>query len=437
MSTFLPTADGDDRPARVADLIDYFHRGSKPVADYRIGAEFEKFALDRRTGQQIGFDGPNGIEQILRHLADRFGWEPHFEADRLTTLSRGGATVSVEPGGQVELSTPPSLSIADVHRELDRHLAELRAVSDAAWVGIGYTPFSRVEDIPMNPRRRHHLMAEYLPTRCPRGLEMMKATASTQAAFDYCDEADAMRKFRIGLTLGPVVNAVFANAPLMHGLPAGVASVRGSVWQGMDPDRSGHLPQLLAGELSFERYTNHALDVPLLFVADGEELLPAGGATFRDFLAHGLNGRLPTLRDWELHLSTIFTDVRLKQFLEVRGADATPAARAVCVPAVWAGLFYDATALDAASEMATAFDPASLTDLSATVAQQGLAATYRGLRVGVWATEVFRLAADGLKRNGRSDVGGFEEAFTAIELGRVVAFDEPVSPARVMAAFAC
>ena len=401
MSTHLPGTGTDDTPVTERELVEYFHAGAKPAAAWRVGAEFEKFALDRDTGKQIGFDA--GVEGVLRALAAHFAWEPHFEAGRLTTLTRGRSTISVEPGGQLELSTAPSARLSELRTELETHLRELRAVTDpakVAWAGAGVTPFSPIEGIPLNPRRRHRLMAEYLPTRCPHGLHMMKATASTQVTFDYESEADAGRKFAVALALSPAVNALFANAPFYAGQRTEFVSFRGHIWHHMDPDRSGLLVDLLTGEITFDRWVRRVLDVPLLLLSDGDSFRPAPRVTFRTFLEKGIDGRFPTRHDWDVHLSTVFTEVRLKRYLEVRGADATPAPLALAVAAVWKGLLYDPVALAAAAELARGFRPEELRPLSEAVARWGIRAEHRGGPLSDWCREAVAIADAGLNRQG-------------------------------------
>jgi glutamate--cysteine ligase len=347
----------------------------------------------------------------------------------MTTLTRGGSTISVEPGGQLELSTPPAIRLSELHRELDTHLRELRSVTNSAkvaWIAAGVTPFSSVDEIVLNPRPRHRLMADYLPTRSPTALHMMKATASTQVTFDYADEADAGRKFAVALALSPVVNALFANSPLFAGRRTGFVSFRGKIWLEMDPDRSGLLTDLLAGEVTFERWVRHALDVPLLLLTDGDELRPAPGVTFRAFLTRGIDGRFPTRHDWDVHLSTLFTEARLKRFLEVRGADATPAPLALAVPAIWKGLLYDSDALSAARELAQSFKPEELRPLSDGAARLGLRAEHRGRPLTDWCREVVTIADTGLKRQGE-DAAYLDALREVIALGRSPGDSWPVS----------
>ena len=373
------------------------------------------------------YDEPGGIRDILQALSDRFDWTPFVnEAGYLTALIRGQATISLEPGGQVELSTAPALHVGAIADELDGHLAELRAVADperVAWLAAGVSPLCRAEDIPLGPRVRHAVMAEYLPQRSPTALEMMKATASTQAAFDFGDEADAVAKFSLTLTLSPLVNALWANAPLYGGRRTGCVSYRGWIWQHMDPDRSGLLTPLLADGLSFARYVDYLLDVPMLFTRFGGRYQPAGGRTFRDFLQEGLDGRFPSLADWELHLTTVFPEVRLKGFLEVRGADACARPLALAVPAFWKGLLYDADTLADATELARSIRVGDLPGLFEAAYRTGLATWYAGRTLRDWCADLARLASDGLRRQaerlGHLDERPFlEPVFTVLDRGR-------------------
>lgn len=424
MSTYLRRSPTDTTPVSDCDLIGYFTSGAKPVERWRVGAEFEKFALERATGRQIGFDA--GIEDVLLLLESRFGWEGHEEAGRLTALTRSGSTISVEPGGQLELSTQPATHISEIQAELDRHLEELRAVTEhskIAWCAAGVTPFSTIEEIPLNPRPRHRFMAEYLPTRCRYGLHMMKATSSTQVAFDYSDEADAGEKLVVALTLSPIINAAFANAPLVAGKKTGLVSLRGEIWRGMDPDRSGFLTDLLEGEVNFERWVEFVLDVPLLFINVDGVLKPPPGISFRHWMKHRWEGRYPTLEDWDIHLSTVFTEVRLKKYLEIRGADATPSPLCTSVPAVWKGLLYNRQSLASARELSQAFSARIVPRLSEAASRRGLEEEYGGRTFAAWCREVVAIAAEGLKKialaSGRPNESGYLDPMReVVESGR-------------------
>ena len=402
MSTLLPgdVSPEDLVPIAQADLLDYFAEGAKPASEWKVGAEFEQFALNRRTGCPLPYAGPGGIRGILQALVDRYDWQPHYEGDDLTALSRNGACVSLEPGGQVEFSTPPVAKLPELKAEYTRYTNEIHSVVNAeevAWVPAGVIPTCPVERIALGVRRRHAVMAEYLPEHGPMALHMMKATASTQVAFDYSDEADAVKKFAVALTLGPVVNAIWANSPVYAGKTTEWVSYRGCIWQGMDPARSGLLVAQLQRGLSFQTWIDYLLDVPMLFHAIGGEFEHAHDCTFRQFMAKGIGGHFPTRADWELHLTTVFPEVRLKHFLEVRGADANPLPLALAVPALWKGLLYDADALDAAAVLAKRFAPEELPGVCESAYRRGLAATFHDKPLLDYAREIVAIASAGLR----------------------------------------
>lgn len=405
-----PGEKRDAEPVRLDDLLSYFHMGAKPRSAWRVGAEFEKFAVERGTGRHLTYGEPGGIRSILEALVERFGWEPHFEGEHLTTLSRVGAMISLEPGGQVEFSTPPLETLAELAAAVENHKSELLAVTnpdEVAWIASGVSPFQSAEDIQLGVRARHRLMAEYLPERCPMALAMMKATASTQVAFDYADEVDAMRKFRVALTLSPIINAIWANSPYYAGRPTGFASYRSQIWLGMDPDRSGLLPEFLNRGPSFDRWVDYLLHVPMLFVCHGGQYSPAGGMTFAEFLRRGHNGRKPTMADWEIHLTTVFPEVRLKHFLEIRGADANPPALALAVPALWMGLLYDEESLGLAESLCGTIEPQELPGLFAESSRTGLATPFAGTTLLTLATRAVVIARNGLERLGEPDATRF------------------------------
>jgi glutamate--cysteine ligase len=415
------------QPVAVADLHAYFHEAAKAPTDFRVGAEFEKFAVETATGRALTYAEPGGIRAILSGVADCFHWQRHVnEAGHLTGLVRDGATVSLEPGGQVELSTAPAIHIGQIAAAFRHHLDDLRAVSDPCrvdWIAAGVTPLCPIEAISLMPRSRHQIMARYLPQRSPTALHMMKATASTQCSFDYADEEDAARKFTTALKLGPIVNALWGNAPLYNGQRTGHVSYRGHIWRSMDPDRSGLLTDLLADGFSLEGWVEYLLDVPMMFTHLGGHYQAAGSSTFRDFMQTGQDDRFPTLADWELHLTTVFPDVRLKKFLEVRGADAVAGPLALSVPALWKGLLYDEISLDAAELMAEEIPVTDLAPLFEIAYRSGLAAEYEGRRLSAWCRDLVDLAAAGLQRQaelrGHSHERRYlDPAYEVLERGR-------------------
>lgn len=399
MSTRLPSLEGKP-PATLDDLVAYFHAGSKPREQWRVGAEFERFLVHAQTGKPLNYEGPGGIWEILSRLAGRHGWVPFInEARYLTSLRRNGAMLSMEPGGQLELSTAPARTLAEIATELDIHRQELATVIDPGSVAVlaaGMHPTARAADIQLMPRVRHRVMAEYLPRRSPTALDMMKATCSTQAAFDFSDEADAARKMTVALKLSPIVNALWANSPIYGAEPTGVVSHRGKVWSRMDPDRSGLLTPLLERGFSFHAWCDFLLDMPMMLTFIRGRYQPAHGRTFRDFLEKGEEGYYPSVDDWEVHITTAFPEARLKKFIEVRGADACPRALALAVPAFWKGLLYDERALGFALHLSAEIPVSDLSHLHEQAFTHGLAARYQGRSLQDWCCDLVQMASEGL-----------------------------------------
>ncbi len=401
MSTHINQVAGDEQPVRMDDLYHYFHTGSKPRVDWRIGVEFEKKVMRYANGQPVSFDESDGIEVILSKLAERFHWEPHFENGRLTTLTRQSMTISLEPGGQLEFATSPVTHLGEVQHELNEHMRELHEVVDRSkitFLSVGVSPLANIDQVPLNPRPRHRLMAEVLPSLSQYGLHMMKCTCSTQVCLDYADGADAMRKFRVALLLSPVINAAFNNAPWYGNRPTGYHSYRAQIWQHMDPSRSGWLMPLLRKGFTLEHWVEYALDVPLLFYSAGKDLKRAPNISFRQFMQQGIDKQYPTLSDWKLHLSTIFTEVRMKQFLEVRGADAVPRPFVLAVPALWKGILYDASSLQAAEELVQSWSITDLDECADVVSHQSLDTPWQGKPLRSWWDNCYELATAGLRR---------------------------------------
>lgn len=336
---------GDRTPIVGLDQLVAFHaQGEKSPEHWRVGTEHEKFAYARPNLDPLHYRGNPGIRTLLESMASRSGWTPSFDGTEIIALTKDGANISLEPGGQFELSGTPHATIHGTRAELDAHLAELAqltALHDVRWLWMGYQPVHPLTRIDWMPKRRYGIMREYLPRRGSLARHMMQATATVQANFDYGDERDMGDKLRTAMGLSSIVTAMFANSPFQHGKPSGMKTVRATVWSATDADRQGLLPFVFDGEPpSYERWVQWGLDVPMFFIRRDDELLPAGGLSFRRFWQEGFMGHRPTLEDWETHVSTLFPDVRLKTYLEVRTADCVPPQFICALPALWKGLLY-------------------------------------------------------------------------------------------------
>ena len=354
------------------ELVAYLEAGCKPKSEWRIGTEHEKFGFYRRGHAPVPYEGERGIRALLETLAQRFGWDP---SPRTATSSRcaartarRAASVSLEPGGQLELSGAPLETVHETYEELRQHLVEVAEVGGElgiGFLGLGFSPKWTLAETPVMPKQRYRIMRRYMPTRGTHGLDMMFRTATVQVNLDFADEADMVDKLRVGLALQPVATALFANSPFTDGKPNGFQSYRAEMWRDTDPDRTGLLPFAFEAGMGFERYVDYALDVPMYFVYRDERYIDVAGASFRDFLEGklpALPGVRPTLDDWADHLTTLFPDVRLKQFLEMRGADAGSFAALWALPALWTGLLYDQEALDGADGADPRLDDAGAAD---------------------------------------------------------------------------
>lgn len=422
-------ADTPATPITIDALTQYFHRCGKPRAAWRVGAEIELIAVSGASGRQLPYLTASGVEALLERRAADFAWSVHREDGHVVALTRettapgavaadrsGRYVISLEPGAQIELATPPVTHLATLAAALAQHRAELRAVAGTSateYLGIGFTPFSSEPDIGMTTRARHRIMAAYLPTRGNLALSMMKGTASVQVAVDYSDEADACKKLWCALCLSPLCTALFANSPIAGGRDTGMASYRGHIWLNTDPDRAGLLGDVVEeGAFSFARWTEFLLDVPMMFYAVGDQWEPALGRTFRDYMRAGLRGTMPTLDDWETHLTSVFPEVRLKQYIEIRGADSVPLPMAAGVPALWKGVMYDDAALAQAQGLARELsrDRAALFHLAI---HQGLRGVHRGRSLGQWVRELLAISARGLAN--QSVATGLEDERALLE----------------------
>ncbi|HEY4120997.1 MAG TPA: glutamate-cysteine ligase family protein [Byssovorax sp.] len=411
------------------DLLVPFHEAQKPASAFRIGAEGEKFGVDAKTGAAIPYAGEHAIVTVLNALVERHAWlaDRETEAGPLIALTRTNASVTLEPGGQLELSGAPFENVHQICAEFSGHLAELRDISKelgVTWLGVGFHPFARQEDLTWVPKQRYGIMKRYLPTRGKHGLDMMRRTATVQANFDYTDEASAIRALRVSLKLSPLVTAMFANSPFYEGVPFGGRTYRGRVWLSVDPDRQGLLEHVLDHGTRYLDYVEWALDAPMFLVKRGERVVENTGQSFRSFMKHGFQGERPTQKDWETHLNTLFPEVRLKRTIEVRGADSLPSRLVCALPALWTGVLYDPKALDAADELTRDWTFAELEAIRPAVADRALQAEFRGKKLAALAERLIEIAEGGLERRKHLNKSGNDERVhlahlkTLVERGR-------------------
>lgn len=416
-----------------SQLIDYLASGCKPKSEWKVGTEHEKFGFDTQTLLPLGYHQEGGIKDILNGLKDAYSWQGEYEGENIIALYRDGCSVTLEPGGQLELSGAP---LADIHatcRETYAHLKEVKAVCEkynSAFIGMGFHPMARKSEIEFMPKGRYKIMREYMPKVGTLGLDMMKRTCTIQANLDFSSEADMIKKFRVSLALQPIATALFANSPFKNGQPNGFLSYRSHIWTDTDNDRCGTIPFVFEDSMSFERYVDYMLDVPMYFVYRKGTYLDASGLSFRDFMQGKLSilpGELPTMKDWEDHLTTAFPEVRLKKFLEMRGADGGPWRRICALPALWVGLFYHQDSLDAAWDLVKDWSQEEHQHLRDEVPKKGLCTSFRKGIVRDIARQMLDLSRLGLEaRNVRGQCGKDETLF--LEPLQIIA-DTDVTPA--------
>ena len=393
-------------------MVEYLASGCKPKSDWRIGTEHEKFGYCKDTLKPLPYSGERSILTVLEGLRDEYGWSPILEAGNLIGLSKNGANVSLEPGGQLELSGAPLETIHETCDEVNTHLREVRSVADrvgVGFIGLGAAPTWHHEDMPVMPKGRYKLMTDYMDQVGSMGKSMMYRTCTVQVNLDFSSEADMIKKMRVALALQPVATALFANSPFFEGKLNGHQSWRSRIWRDLDADRTGMLPFVFEDGFGFEAWVDYALDVPMYFVYRDGKYLNALGQSFRDFLKGqlpALPGQLPTLGDWADHLTTIFPEARVKKFIEMRGADGGPWRRLCALPAFWVGLCYDQTSLDAAWDLVKDWDAETRENLRIAASQNGLNASIDGVNLSKVAKEVVALAYHGLEARERQGANG-------------------------------
>jgi glutamate--cysteine ligase len=407
------------------DLLAPFVEACKPRGEWRIGPEMEKFGVFEQTRRPLPYLGSRSVLRILEKLVEGAGWRPERELDGgpIIALLRGGASVTLEPGAQLELSGDKAENIHQVCAELRAHLREIAPLSRAMgvrWLGVGFHPFAHRDDFEWVPKQRYAVMREYLPTRGGHAVDMMLRTCTVQVNLDYASEADAMRKMRVALALAPATTAMFANSPWKEGRPHGGVTYRGRVWLDVDPDRSGLLPGLWKRGSRFDDYVEWALDVPMFLFKRGGRAIANTGQTFRSFLKSGYEGHVATMEDWKTHLNTLFPEVRLKKTIEVRGADVQSTDLACALPALWTGVFYDDRALLEAEELVDGWTYDEIAELRTRVWRDGVRATFRGRPLAGVAERLVAIADGGLERRAILDSSGKDERVHLARLRKLV-----------------
>ena len=433
MSTREAGPDGppiEDRTALAAHLAE----GCKPRDDWRIGTEHEKFAFTVEDHRPLPYEGERGVQKLLDEMVARFDWEPIRENGKTIALKRpmaaGGGNVSLEPGGQIELSGAPLRTVHETCSEVNGHLkqvSEIGADLGIGFMGLGFQPKWTLAETPMMPKERYGLMKAYMPQVGTLGRDMMFRSCTIQVNLDFASEADMVRKLRASLALQPIATALFANSPFTEGAPNGFLSFRSEIWRDTDKDRTGMLPFVFEEGFGFERYVDYALDVPMYFVYRDGRHVDATGRSFRDFLDGRLDvlpGEKPTIDDWADHLSTIFPEVRMKRFLEMRGADGGPWHRVCALPSFWVGLLYDDGALDEALALTADWSADDRERLRNDVPRLGLQAEVRGRTVREVAGDVLAIAKRGLRARARRDGLGTDESQYLLALEQIVARGE-------------
>ncbi len=427
MSTRQVSNSNDPVIEDVSQLIEPMQGGEKPKEQWRIGTEHEKFVYCTTDHHAPSYDEPGGIKDLLLALQE-FGWKPVEENGKVIAMAGDDGTVSLEPAGQLELSGAPLENLHETCNETGRHLTQVKAIGEKTgkgFLGMGMWPDKTRAELPIMPKGRYGIMLDHMPKVGTLGLDMMLRTCTIQVNLDYSSEADMAQKFRVGLALQPLATALFANSPFTENQPNGFESFRSHIWSDTDPHRTGMLPFVFDEGFGYERYAEYMLDVPMYFVFRDGKYINAAGLSFRDFLKGELSvlpGEKPTIADWNDHLSTAFPEVRLKSFLEMRGADGGPWNRICALPAFWVGLLYDQTALDAAWDRVKGWSMEEREALRNAVPKEGLSARLpNGGKLLDLAHEILEIASAGLTARGRLNTSGDNESGFLDPLREVVA----------------
>ncbi|KRA82886.1 glutamate--cysteine ligase [Altererythrobacter sp. Root672] len=422
------TSEGEElRIERREQLVEPMQAGEKPIINWRIGTEHEKLVFSLTDHHAPSYEEPGGIHSLLFALT-RYGWKPVYEGENVIALEGPDGNVSLEPAGQLELSGAPLDNLHQTCAETGRHLEQVKEVGEAlgvGYLGLGMWPDKRRDELPIMPKGRYEIMLRHMPRVGSMGLDMMLRTCTIQVNLDYASEADMVKKFRVGLALQPLATALFANSPFTEDKPNGFLSYRSHIWSDTDPHRTGMLPFVFEDGFGYERYVDYMLDVPMYFVFRDGKYIDAAGQSFRDFMQGrlpALPGELPTASDWTDHLSTAFPEVRLKSFLEMRGADGGPWNRICALPALWVGLLYDGAALDAAWDLVKNWSMDEREALRNAVPKLALDAPIPGGGIlRDLAGPALEIASAGLNARARFNAGGDSEAGFLEPLQEIVA----------------
>ena len=414
MSTFLETQPHAEPIRSIDDLRGYFQAHAKPAGEERIGIECELFGVHSKTGEALSYHGPLGIELVLDELAYEFGYESIKENGHTIALQKDGSFITLEPGGQVELSAPPVKSIHEAKAQLDEFFFQLRTIAQfvgpITWIASGIQPFSSLKKIEWVPKTRYKIMAHYLGRKGKKAHDMMKRTATNQINLDYLSEEDAICKMRLTLAITPIAAAMFANSPISEGKLNGYQSERLNIWRHTDPARSGLILKLICAHCSFADYLNFVLDVPMMFLVRNGKWIVTRNLTFRKFIEKGYQGIHPTRTDFELHLSTIFTDARFKQYMEIRGMDGQRSHLIPAVFAFWKGILYDEEARASAAKLLKGFSETEIQKLHRDAERLGLKAKIKKVSVLDLARQLVRISEKGLLRQDLANAQGQDES---------------------------
>lgn len=407
-------------PLTEQQLVDYVASGCKPKEKWRIGTEHEKFGFYKDDKRRIKYED---IQSILLEMQERFEWDPIMEGENIIGLKKNGQSVTLEPGGQLELSGAPLSTVNETCAEVNSHLYQVQTTSERlgiGFLGLGFDPKWTREEIPIMPKGRYQIMRKYMPTVGSLGLDMMFRTCTVQVNLDFDSEEDMIKKFRVSLALQPIATALFANSPFMEGKPNGFLSYRSHVWTDTDDARTGTLPFVFDESFSFEKYVQYVLDVPMYFIYRNGTYLDATGHSFRDFLVgkcEVVPGEYATLDDWEQHLTTVFPEVRLKRYIEMRGADGGAWRQLCALPALWVGLLYDEQSINEAYELVSSWTDAEREQMRLDAAEFGLKAKFRDGTLQEIAMKTLALSSAGLKRRGHYEETFLKSLFDIAETG--------------------